>query len=316
MNPIDQPLLTIEDQVAHLKSKGVTFNIMSEDEAISYLLESNNYFKLRAFRKNFERYQDGKNKDKYINLDFAMLCDLATIDMHLRYVILQISLNVEHFLKVKLLSKTEANHEDGYLIVSDFFDFLKKEDARTKEKHYTQLKNELKRNKDNPYCGGIIKACSDGYAIWAFIEVISLGMLLRFYHFAATRFQDLDMQNDFYIMLPIRELRNAAAHSNCIINDLRSTDCKYMADKTMIQKLRTVPKSSRRRQLSNTRVLQFCTLLYAHQKIGSPASQKSIHKLLTDLNERIIRHSDYYKNNTVLLGSYHFFLRIVDIFFG
>ena len=38
--------ITIDDQINHMKSKGVKFNVMSEDEAKDFLLYKTYYFKL------------------------------------------------------------------------------------------------------------------------------------------------------------------------------------------------------------------------------------------------------------------------------
>ena len=88
----EKPKLTVEEQVQHLKKKGIKFEKCSEKEAALYLAENNNYFKLRAYRTSFEKYQNGANKGQYINLDFAALRDLAIIDMELRYIILPLAL--------------------------------------------------------------------------------------------------------------------------------------------------------------------------------------------------------------------------------
>ena len=98
-----KPILNSQEQIDHLINKGVVFDLISTEEAKLYLDKNNNYFKLRAYRKNFPKHPDGSNKDKYINLDFAMLKDLAIIDMRLRYVLLHMALDIEHFSKVKLL---------------------------------------------------------------------------------------------------------------------------------------------------------------------------------------------------------------------
>ena len=40
-----KPLLTVEEQIAHLKAKGVTFDFCTEKEAAEYLLGGNNYLR-------------------------------------------------------------------------------------------------------------------------------------------------------------------------------------------------------------------------------------------------------------------------------
>ena len=42
--------LTIEEQIAHMKHKGVQFRIMDEAVACDYLHYNSNYFKLAAYR--------------------------------------------------------------------------------------------------------------------------------------------------------------------------------------------------------------------------------------------------------------------------
>ena len=48
-------LKSAEQLIEHMKSKGIKFNIVSEKEAIDYLENNNNYFKLAAFRKNYPK---------------------------------------------------------------------------------------------------------------------------------------------------------------------------------------------------------------------------------------------------------------------
>lgn len=119
-NPKSKPWLTPDEQVKHLRSQGVRFDLMSEKDAISYLAKNNNFFRLRSYRQGFARVEEGKRKGQFANLDFKMLVDLSVIDMLLRYEMLRLTLDVEHFSKVMLLTHIEKCHEDGYEIIQDF----------------------------------------------------------------------------------------------------------------------------------------------------------------------------------------------------
>ena len=108
-------LLTTDQLITHMKSKGITFNIISESDAKVFLQENNYYMKLASYRENYSKYSVGKKAGQYINLDFAYLKELSTFDMHLRYLIIQMCLDLEHALKVSLLTHVEKNpKEDGY----------------------------------------------------------------------------------------------------------------------------------------------------------------------------------------------------------
>ena len=92
-----KPLLTTAEQIEHLKKKGVTFSLMSESAAADYLENHNNYFKLASYRKNFPKHPGGVKVGQYISLDFGQLVDLAIVDMELRYTLLHLALDVEHY---------------------------------------------------------------------------------------------------------------------------------------------------------------------------------------------------------------------------
>lgn len=110
--------LSYEGQINHLKSKGILFNKVSETKALEYLKLNNNFFKLKSYRKNFNK---NKSKDQYVHLEFAYLSDLSIIDTRLRMIILEMALNIEHFTKVDLIRKiTDSDVEDGYKIVQDY----------------------------------------------------------------------------------------------------------------------------------------------------------------------------------------------------
>ena len=116
-----KPLLTTEQLISHMRSKGITFNTISEDDAKVFLQKNNYYMKLASYRANYPKYLTGSRIGQYINLDFAYLKELSTIDMHLRYFIIQMCLDLEHALKVSLIAHVENNpKEDGYELIRRF----------------------------------------------------------------------------------------------------------------------------------------------------------------------------------------------------
>ena len=104
-NKDDKPMLMSYELVNKMKNeKGIRFEIVSEDYAAFYLENINNYMRTTAYRKNYQQYLNGKNKGKYIDLDFAYLKELSTIDMHFRFLVTKMCLDIEHALKVQILN--------------------------------------------------------------------------------------------------------------------------------------------------------------------------------------------------------------------
>ena len=158
--------LPIPGQIAHMKSKGIKFECMSEADARRFLNDNNYYFKLKAYCKNYGKNANGE----YQNVDFAYLVDLSTIDMHLRKFIMKTSLDVEHFLKVKLLRDFLLDgSEDGYTIVEEFFD------------SHPEIKTEIIEKGKSSYCSDMIDHFQDNFAIWNIVEVLSFGHFAMLY---------------------------------------------------------------------------------------------------------------------------------------
>ena len=88
-----KPWLTASEQIDHLKSRGVHFSLMSEEDARAYQEKNSNYFRLRAYWLGFPKVEEGARKGEYANLDFKMLVDLSIVDMLLRYEMLPLTLD-------------------------------------------------------------------------------------------------------------------------------------------------------------------------------------------------------------------------------
>ena len=115
-----RPMMKISEMVPYLKEKNIKFEKMSEKDAEKYLRYNNNYYNVTAYKHNFERYViDGKFVDKFIDLDFAYLKDLAIIDHRTRLVLFKMTIDIEHYLKIRILNLIEdIEQEDGYRIVN------------------------------------------------------------------------------------------------------------------------------------------------------------------------------------------------------
>lgn len=313
---IKKPKLSTEGQIEHLQSKGVKFEKISVEEAKAYLQANNNYFKLRAYRKNFPKHPDGERKGQYINLDFEYLKDLSIIDMRLRYVLIQMALDIEHFAKVKLLRVLENSPDDGYKIVEDYYTYLKDEDEKNDTYRYCNLKREIDRNENNPYCGGIIQSYNDRFPVWAFIEIIPLGSFINFFKFCANRFGDKSLENDSYLLKTIKELRNATAHSNCLINEMGVKNSHHSTSFCVLRALDQISKSSRDSQLKNECMRQIVTLVYLHSTlVSSQGVHERARKDLNSVIDRMFKNIDYYSNNGNILAFFGFFKKTVDILF-
>ena len=121
-------LLSIDELIDHMKARGIKFEIISESEARDFLTKNNYYFKLASYRTLYAKCPEGSSREgQYQNLDFAYLKELSTIDMHLRYIIVEMCLDIEHAIKVQLINAvTQNSDDDGYQLIKLY---LKDEDS-------------------------------------------------------------------------------------------------------------------------------------------------------------------------------------------
>lgn len=317
-----KPMLNVENLITHAQDKGIKFDTMSIEDAKSYLGKNNNYFKLSSYRKNFDKYTDGANKGKYIDLDFAYLIELARIDVEVRHIMLKMCLDIEHFLKVALITEIEANlggesGEDGYKVVTDFIMDVGtasfKDRSNSIAKRTSAISRKITQNRSNPYCGGLLEKYSDDMPIWAFVELISFGDLkdLIQYYSKSTGW---DPPVDLKSLDRVRQIRNAAAHNNCIINDLRTSTEKINTPKfiTDFVKNAGVGKTARGKRLSNSRVNQIVHLLYVYDCVVTSDNTRTsrLSELNDLLNVRMLKNKQYFASNTMLCAVHRFFVTI------
>lgn len=307
-----KPKLNIAQQLNLLESRGVTFHHKSKEDAIESLSRTNNYFKLTAYRKNFATDSQGR----YLDLDFAYLKDLSKIDMHLRYCLLLMCLDVEHFVKAKLMAFITQSDEDGYAIVQEHRNAsVYAPDKSQPEKTIQPYDDIYRKAKRNEYCCDLYHKHKDNMPIWALIEIIQFGTLVSLYKFIAEKHEEKEMISESFIMMDINKIRNAAAHNNCILNDLSKT-WKYKADYGLLRELsRFMSKDVYDSKLANPRVLQMTSLLYLHQTLVTSGLHQVQAGRLRFVVDVMYRNADYYKNNPRLQSIFEYFRKLVDNWF-
>lgn len=314
-----RPMMKISEMVPYLEEKNIKFEIMTELEAEEYLRYNNNYYNVTAYKHNFERYFiDGKFVEKFIDLDFAYLKDLAIIDHRLRLVLFKIIIDIEHYLKIRILNLIEnIDEEDGYRAVNmylekDFNDknFPKKVHKSIRSKVTNEYHQKIFAKYD---LDGDTKI--ENIPIWEFLEIVTFGELVNFYEFFAREYELKNEIKNVFILREIVKLRNAVAHNSCVLCDLDRKDNNFAPDYKIINYLNNcgIGKETRDNKLSNSRIRQITYTLYMFNEIVTSTGVKT--NLTKDINDlfygRIILYKEYYNNNELLKSIYIYFDKII-----
>lgn len=314
-----KPKLSPDKLIEKMQSKGITFNNISEQDAIEYLKNHNNYYRLASYRKNYDKHTSGENKGKYIDLDFSYLIDLSTIDMRLRFILMNMCLDIEHTLKVHVLEEICANEEeDGYQIVADFLS----------ENSY--ILQEICKKRFSTYVGELINkhftfetiTSEDGIEttiitnhncpIWAFMEIIGFGDFIKFYKFYYSSLQNAPVPEGALNL--VKSLRNACAHNNCLIHNLRS-GCSRPPHSIscFVSQITSISKDIRTKNLRQRPILEMTALLYVYNLVVVDIVKfHRFNELDALLSERMLRNKHYYKNQQIISSTYCYFRKIVD----
>ena len=315
-----RPMMHIDEMVPYLKQKNIKFEKISEERAEKYLRDNNNYYNVTSYKHNFERYLfDGKFVDKYIDLDFAYLKDMAIIDHRVRLILFKMIIDIEHYLKIKILNTIETiDEEDGYRIVNLYL-----EKDFNDEKFPKRVHNSIFKKVGNEYYQKIFSKYDvdkdkklENIPIWEFLEIITFGELVNFYDFFTKEYNLVDENRDVYILRDIVKLRNAVAHNTCVLSELNKKDNEYPPAYKVVQYLKScnIGKETRDNKLGNSRIRQITYTLYMFNEIvTSDGIKKNIKKEINELFfDRIIHHKEYYNNNELLKSIYSYFKKIIE----
>lgn len=289
-----------------MKYRGIKFKEISEEEAKIFLNNNNYYMKLASYRANYVKCQSGEREGQYQNLDFAYLKELSTLDMYLRYMIMEMALDIEHAIKVKIIRDVADNpEEDGYNIMKKFLE---------KNNNINILKK-IKSHKSGEYCKDLIEKYYPYFPVWVFVELISFGDLLYFTSFYENEYNIKIINNTF--MNIVRDLRNASAHSNCILNKMteRIDSTKQINSEIseFVKRMSDVSKQSRKNNLNYKFTYNFICLLYVYDSLMSnTVKQKRYKQIIEFMDGRVKKNKNYFLSNSKILGVYNFNKKVID----
>ena len=299
-------LLSIEELIQHMKNRGITFNEISENDAKQFLQNNNYYMKLAAYRANYDKCDTGKRQGQYKKLEFGYLKELSTIDMNLRYIVMDMCLDIEHVIKVRLIKNITNNpSEDGYDIVRKFI---------AQDDNLRILKN-IRSHKSGEYCKDLIEKYYPYFPVWVFVELISFGDLLYFCSFYEKIYGVQIINNK--LMNTVRDVRNAAAHSNCLLNKMTekidSTKQVNNEISSFIIGMKNISKTSRVNNLSYKFTNSFVTVLYVYDSLMNEIPKQKRYKEIQEfMNGRVVKNKQFFQSNSKIVGVYNFHKKVID----
>ena len=299
-------LLSIDELIQHMKNRGITFNEISENDAKQFLQNNNYYMKLAAYRANYDKCDTGKRQGQYKKLDFGYLKELSTIDMYLRYIVMDMCLDIEHVIKVRLIKNITNNpSEDGYDIVRKFI---------AQDDNLRILKN-IRSHKSGEYCKDLIEKYYPYFPVWVFVELISFGDLLYFCSFYEKIYGVQIINNK--LMNTVRDVRNAAAHSNCLLNKMTekidSTKQVNNEISSFIIGMKNISKTSIVNNLSYKFTNSFVTVLYVYDSLMNEIPKQKRYKEIQEfMNGRVVKNKQFFQSNSKIVGVYNFHKKVID----
>lgn len=327
--------LMVNDQIEYLKFKGIKFNHCNESIAKDILENRTYYYKVTAFRKNFKK----DNNNKYKDVDFGLLNDLATIDMHFRYLFLKLSLDIEHNIKALLMKLITESDEDGYRIIEEYKTFeiegyrknlrkpekgLSQEEIEKKLSNYATIDKKLMESYKSPrdYSYDLVNKRKNKPSIWVLIELMSYGQLYFFINFYIEnkkfKYRELSLAKS--LLLDSKNIRDSAAHSRPILFNIVGPN-EFLIPYEKKPKLQVKNYLTQKCKLNvslvdvkirNLKIHDISALLYLHDYyVNGEVTRIERKKELVKLLKRCRRKQEYYDNQTEFENIFNMFLKII-----
>lgn len=288
---------SVENRLSKFEERKIKFDIVSREEAKDFLTNNTYLYKISLYKDNFYT----KNNREFIDLDFAYLKDLSTIDMHIRYSFLKLCLDIEHGIKTTILAYfNKKNSSDGYSIVDRYIQ--SKHDKKNNNLSIKELQLKILEYASLPthHLNKLYIEIKDGIKakinIWELIECVSINELIEFYIFFKKSEINKNVDRSFNsILYAFRHVRNICAHNSPFLIDL---DSQLSGQNTTLKELLKPKKPEI--DLSNKKIMDIASLLYLHKEfVTSDGIRGHRKRELKELLERVNRNPSYYTESYI-----------------
>ena len=292
-----EPKLTVPQIIDYCKNDlGITFDLMSQEKAADFLQKHNYFFRLKQYA---EICQEKTKSGKYVGIDFGHLVELSTIDMFFRKLMLKMTIDLEHYLKVKIVNECQNNSaDDGYQVVEAFL-----------EKNPKIKEGLLGGAHLAGYSGLDFEKYLQAPAVWNFVEMINFFDFINFFSFYYDYFR---LKSEYTKRFDsVRRLRNMAAHNACALCNFKPVQ-NFRYDSEIFFELaqsnigigNTVISSCLKVPLLN----DFSVMLSLYTRlITSPqVKEKTFEEIKEFFDGRMVLRKEYFSQNASVKNAYQF----------
>jgi hypothetical protein len=284
--------LPVEVLIQQMRREGISFHHISKKRAKKFLTEESYCFKVMAQAANYDTIIDHRGERRYIHLDFAYLAELTTLDLNLRNLIIQMCLDIENSLRILLFREITENpsaKEDEIIAAWD---------------PHNEHSHQLNDNLSSSYCKSLATEYSPDFPLAVMLELTHFGALSRFAGFYDKRYPNR-IPFDVSLLGPIRDLRNASAHHNCLLFDVRH-DSGESINPTLAAFAGSRHIKGWNIWLRNKPLHDLACLIYLYPQIVTDKKRchKSWKSLKKFLKRRMLRHKTWFRRNAALRSAY------------
>lgn len=219
------------------------------------------------------------------------------------------TIDLEHYLKVKLVNDCQNNPaDDGYEVVEKFLE------------GHLKLKEEIaKVNKNTSYGESSFEKYVAAPAIWNFVEMVSFADFISFYAFY---YDYMRMKCEYTKHFEsVRRIRNACAHNVCMLASFKPVQGFQSDLETNFELLGGnigIGSGTISYCMKVPLLNDFAVMLSVYTKlISSPKIKEiTIQEIKDFFDGRMVYRKQYFEDNTDIKNAYQFARRVLDYYSG